>query len=213
MGKPHNDKGFSDVVLGRKFCTSCRIWRHIFDFYVAERWDDGTPRRFQGACRTCQRVDQRRRVGLRRRGEPYGKKKPAMDRETRNARKRELYHAMTPEQKRLRREYNRIYAEVRRRSRGVPQRNFVNRRTVVDEEGYELVPVGPISDWMRRNYGLNGGMMRLSVEIGIDDAKLAKILHRRVSRVKLETVDKILVFSSRGGNPALLPDLYPGLYQ
>jgi hypothetical protein len=178
----------------------------------------------------CERIEGRYRQGIKRRGSPYGKKKPSKlglrsnpgggyiieteeDREILRAYNREKYHHMTPEQRLLRREYNRIYAEIRRRRAGIPQRNFRNRRTVVDEEGYELVSVYPIARWIRENYGTNGGVGKLAREIHMEDRQIRRIAEEEINRVKLSTVDAILVLSSQGGNPALLFHLYPSLYE
>ena len=111
------------VVLGRRFCSDCKHWRHLIDFHARERGIDGEPTAWQSICATCQRIRCRVSAGIKRRGKPFEPRKPRMNHEQRLARARERYreYRKDPEWLELRREYERIYAEARRREQGIPR--------------------------------------------------------------------------------------------
>lgn len=119
------------IVLGRKFCSGCGRWRHVCDFGWFKRKGVYSIR---SRCQVCHRRSSRR-----------------------------YWHEMMRDQERAdrMREYGRIYAEGQRRARGVPRRNFHNRRTVVDKLEYAFLPREPL-------------VVRIELE-GITEHELAKV--------------------------------------
>jgi hypothetical protein len=136
------------VVLGRRFCSDCKHWRHLIDFHARERGIDGEPTAWQSICATCQRIRCRVSAGIKRRGKPFEPRKPRMSHEQRLARARERYreYRKDPEWLELRREYERIYAEARRREQGIPrdEARIARRHAGPDV----LIPVLPFSLWL-----------------------------------------------------------------
>mgnify|MGYP001594110098 CR=1 FL=1 len=54
---------------GRKFCCRCKRWRQLHEFY-AQKSVKGHYN-LRSSCRTCDRVESRRRMGLKERGRAY----------------------------------------------------------------------------------------------------------------------------------------------
>jgi hypothetical protein len=84
---------------GRKHCGKCGCWRWIGDFHVAKKIElvNGTIvlQRLQSWCMTCQRVNTREQLGLKRQGKPYQQQNAKYGTKwskKRKERKRELYN-------------------------------------------------------------------------------------------------------------------------
>ena len=136
------------MVLGRRFCSDCKHWRLLIDFHARDRDADGHPTAWQSICATCQRIRCRVNAGIKRRGKPFEPRKPRMTHQQCLARARERYqeHRKDPEWLELRREYERIYAEARRREQGIPRDEArIDRRNPGPDA---LVPVMPFSLWL-----------------------------------------------------------------
>lgn len=69
-GKHH----MAGVTMGRKFCTSCKHWRHLIYFHVHTKDTNGNPVRWQSRCETCHRIHKRITEGRRLRGFRYNQR-------------------------------------------------------------------------------------------------------------------------------------------
>jgi hypothetical protein len=103
----------------------------------------------------------------------------------------------TPEQIARRREYHRIYAEVRRRARGTKPRRFnydrANKRrrvTVVDHPEYLFLGPDPLLDEIERWPGTHRQLAQLA---GVPERSLDRIIHGDVRHVRLDVADKLAV--------------------
>jgi hypothetical protein len=189
---------------------------------VAERDDDGTPKRLQSWCSCCQRVHQRIVKGEEVRGRPYEAHRPnklgiptdAQGYAPQNEREREIYRAhqreryanRTPEQIEDQREYHRIYAEAKRRQAGIAPRPFkrlapqrpVGRFVVMlDAEPFLLW----LTRWLE---AMDFGLEQLARESGVASRR---ILDARASgKVGLDTVDRMM---TTAGEEHLVYVLYP----
>jgi hypothetical protein len=113
----------SPIECGRRFCSDCGRWRLLIDFHARRRDEAGNVIDWQTICATCQRLRTRVTQGIRRRGKPYGQRKPKPTPEQVRARARERYQERRkdPEWLASRREYERIYQEAKRRAAGIPR--------------------------------------------------------------------------------------------
>lgn len=142
------------VVLGRRFCSDCKHWRHLVDFHVRERDLDGEPIAWQSICKTCQRIRCRVTQGIKRRGKPFEARRPRMTHEQRLARARDRYqeYRKDPVWVELRREYERIYAEGKRREAGIPRDEKRLFKRDIGPDTY--IPLTPFSLWVEERHGI-----------------------------------------------------------
>lgn len=181
------------VVCGRKHCTRCGRWRLLLDFHPRERDAAGEVIAWQAMCKVCARRSERVSKGVRVRGRPYGPAHPRMTVEQRRARQREQYveRLKDPERLELRREYGRIWAEGKRRERGVPVRQFRNRRTVIDRIERVFLPREPLVSELeiwRAAEGTFEGLARLS---GVSARTIYRYRYGESSRVRIDVADRL----------------------
>lgn len=187
---PTNKKDF--VVLGRKFCQGkCGRWRLLVDFHVRRRDKDGNPVEWQGLCKTCQKMSQRK--------SPYPRK--SLTPEERRAYKRALHMRLRsdPEWAERNREYHRIYAEGRRRAQGIQPRfkQFENREV---SDGTPLVDPGPFVEWFN---SLNGS--RPAMDDGLA-RRVWAVRNGETKRIHISVIDQVTVLA---GQPEMTYILYP----
>lgn len=176
------------VVLGRRFCSDCKHWRHIFDFHARE-WDvDGNPVGFQAICKTCQRIRCRINSGMKRRGRPYEPRKPRRTHEEQLERARELYreHCENPEWLEMRREYERIYAEAKRREAGIPrdEAKMAKRKAGVDV----TISVIPFALWQEERIPFYDSWADLAAACGTSDRQLRRTRFNEKGELEQPTV-------------------------
>lgn len=179
-------------VCGHKHCTVCGRWRPILDFHVNARDDDGNCVRLQTICMCCERIRGRIRNGNRARGRPYEPRKPLMTAEQKLQTRREFYERARKDPKRaaLQREYQRIWAEAKRREKGVPPRNFKHRRTVIDKaERIFLDPAPIIAEIERQNGAIN--QVDLAALAGLPVRAIYRLQVGESKRVRLDVADKL----------------------
>lgn len=223
--------GPKTVVAGRRHCTGpnhqgCRFLPVSY-FYVAEWVDEAKtiPKRLQAHCQTCQKIDGRVRQGIQRRGKPYGQRKPSKlglkakpeggyvleteeDREKYREYQRERYRKLTKKQKDDRREYGRIYAEVRRRRNGVTPRSFKNRNTVPPGDSY--LPFEPFQEWVLEQLKIYT-VSELAEILGYSEKQIRRWRDgedsgKEIQYVSVSTVDRTFMALDR---PELMAILYP----
>jgi hypothetical protein len=204
---------------GRKFCTLCGRWRHIVDFHVAT-WRDDQAVALQARCMTCCRIKTRekkghqpRRWGACKRGHPRTPENTLVVRDAagydhRQCKvcRREDYRAKmaAPEFVERRREYNRFWAEGRRRRAGVQPRPLFAARAP-DHEQTPKLPVEPFRLWLERLLPRYGSLRNMAEALRVDESLLGHTLAGRKKYVLLTTVDKAL---TNEGN-TLWWELYP----
>jgi hypothetical protein len=197
------------VICGRRNCTRCTRWLHVNEFHARRRAPNGEPTNLQTHCKACQRAISRYNLGMKRRGKPYGKRKPKMTLEERKAHRRKIYakRIKDPKYKEERREYERIYAEIMRRRAGVPRRNF--SQTTLSGYG-ERLPPEPQEAWIQKK--LSNGYMNdkssLALACGVDPRALDRVLRHEYESITEDFVDGLL--TNEGSTD--LWEVYPHLY-
>ena len=197
-----------EIILGRKNCTRCKRWLHLHEFHVRVRHPDGSAKSYQTACKACQRTISRVQKGIRARGIPYEARKD-ITRKEKLANRRARYSVLMQDPQRVadRREYNRIYAEAKRREAGITRRNFKNKTL----PGFgELLPIEPLAHWFEKKLsnGYKGEPGRLALRCGINERALSRILNGEQDQVTEDFVDKVLM--AEGSTH--LWEVYPHLY-
>lgn len=189
----------------------CGRWRHIVDFQARD-WERGVARVLLSACDVCRRRRNRELQGIRKRGRPYERRKPAMTAEEKRRRKRDAAKRMTPEQREHKRAMDREYKAFQRRQAGVSPRNFSNH-VVDDERSY--VSLKPFRLWLSRT---ELSLHLLSARSGVSDRQLRSyregytttttrtgaLQRSPLSTVPVDVVDRVLLAA---GVP--LSELYP----
>lgn len=106
--------------------------------------------------------------------------------------KRERWANMTPEQKVLRREYQRIWTEGKRRAAGIPPRQFKNGKPPVERV---FLPVDPIVREMTRFMLVHDEMSwrGLARMVGTGDRALWRLRHRESRHIRVDLADRIAV--------------------
>lgn len=200
------------VVLGRRHCKDCKRWRHIHDFRVATWLNNKreTALTFSVYCRHCERIRGRvrnaRRAG---RDKPYGPRRKGQSREERNRRwsERHKFRMKTdPEYARDYREYQRIWAEGKRRKQRIKPNSFANRSSLSRRE--PVVSVEPLKEWLLDEYLRYMQIAEIARAANMDDARLAGLLNGRVQggNLTIGSVDKI---TTGLGRPEMTSILYP----
>lgn len=188
--------GTPTVVLGRRFCSDCKHWRHLVDFHARDRDVNGDVIAWQSICSTCQRIRCRVTAGIKRRGKPYEARRPRMSHEQRLARARERYQEFRkdPVWLELRREYERIYAEGRRRQNGVPRADARLDRRDIGPDAY--IPVDPFSLWMEERRPFYESWADFAAACGVSERALFRYRSdangHRQSNVTAGFVDRVL---------------------
>lgn len=153
------------IVCGRKHCATCQRWRHVSDFYCRHRTPSGAMRDLNGSCKKCQDRAQRERL------------------------------ARSEEAQAKRREYQRLYHEGLRRSKGIPPRQWGPRSKRMQPKRKTRdvrVDAGPfvawLDRWMQQQEGLRSvdqddGIVLMSLE---DLAREAGVSARSYSRARTE---------------------------
>ena len=183
--KPRKTGKTPAIVCGRKFCSVCKRWRHLLDFGVA-RWVDPitreVPMYWRSQCLTCERVIGREKnARLNGRDRPYGARQPRMRGQTRNRHwyQKHLERMKDPEYAARYREYQRMWAEGKRREMGVPAREAMyEKRQILD--GTPMVDATAFKDWFN---SLNGSTP--------SSESLGEALTRRISAVRSGEQKKI----------------------
>ena len=118
-----------------------------------------------------------------------------------------LVAGLSPERAKLRREYHRIWFEGWRRRQGIPERNFHNRKTVIDRAERVLLDPAPLLeaieerlDLERRSgwhpddtNGMLGGLEGLAQIAGISSRSLTRLRSGESRHVRLDVADQIAV--------------------
>ena len=157
------------VICGRKFCSHCGRWRLVaVDFELVRR---GRRLRFRSYCRTCQRLSNR-----------------ASTRRLVNDARRLA----------LRREYQRIWAEGKRRQDGVPARAFNDspsnprrRRTAVDRPERVLLPLEPLLQALVQVPETE--LSVLARRAGITPRTIYRYRYGESQHVRIDVADKLAV--------------------
>ena len=106
---------------------------------------------------------------------------------------RRRYHRETPEQRKLRREYGRIWREAKRRERGVPVRPWGGRkRSVVDRPERILIPAAPLVKLLEP-YRDTEKLGELARRAGVPDRSIGRLLSGESARVRIDLADKLAV--------------------
>lgn len=113
-------------------------------------------------------------------------------------RKRRKRERMTEDQRERHREYQRIWAEVRRRQAGTPERVFYHRARVTDRYERILLPTTPLLEhvewWIaaqRENGDGDYNYNTLCRAVGIDEASLRRLRSGESRRVRIDLADRI----------------------
>lgn len=204
---------------GRKHCSQCRCWRPLSDFGVVTGQD-----KLRSRCRTCERIAARFRLGIKRRGQPYGQQgrqatagiprtngasKLAYDSPEYRRYQRELSRRKTPEQVEQRREYQRIHTATQRRQNGSPEKVLQLRPHVPQRNGETIwLPVEPFAEWLRERVP-ERGLHQWAQGVNLNGDHVGKILRGTNQSVHIDVVDRAL--TADGGTH--LRELYPELYE
>lgn len=187
------------VVLGRRFCGDCKHWRHLVDFHVRDRDVNGEAIAWQSICMTCQRIRCRYVAGIKRRGRPYEPRRPRLTHEQRLARARERYQEFrkNPVWLEMRREYERIYAEARRRESGIPRDEVRIARRDPGPDAY--IPVEPFSLWLEERRPAYESWVDFAAACGLltpdgkgDERRLSRYRGDEQESVTAGFVDRVL---------------------
>jgi transcriptional regulator with XRE-family HTH domain len=181
------------IVCGRKHCTRCGRWRLLLDFHPRERNAEGEAIAWQAMCKACSRQSERVSKGNRMRGRPYEVWSPRITVEERRRRQREHWRKVKADPKKLelRREYGRIWAEGKRRERGVPVRQFRNRRTVIDRVERVFLPREPLLAELKLWKDAEGtfeGLARLS---GVSARTIYRYRYGESAHIRIDVADRI----------------------
>jgi len=209
-------------VMGRRLCTypnhAGPRWLPLSYFHARERLEDGTPTVWQSWCTTCMRIDQRIRLGVKKRGRPYEARKPAMTPDQVRARRRERYHALmaNPDWHERRKEYERIWQEGWRRRQGIqPRTAMIEKRKIGGLKADPSLEIMPFQEWIEERAsfyaaeyeviaadGQVAGLTHLAQACEIPPRTLRRFLdgrevdkngnERQITHVPLGTVDKCL---------------------
>lgn len=179
------------IVCGRKHCATCQRWRHVSDFYCRHRTPSGAMRDLNGSCKKCQDRAQRERL------------------------------ARSEEARRKRREYQRLYHEGLRRSKGIPARQWGPRSKRVKEQRKHknervdsTLFVAWLDRWTRQQEGLRSAnsdneTILMSLEDLAQEAGVSARSYRRArteGRVAIGIIDATLIAAHSDLN---LEDLLP----
>lgn len=214
----HSRHDASSIVMGRKLCGSKYHegprWLPIHYFDAQTRDIDGEPIAFQSWCKACNRIAQRIRVGVKRTGKPYQKRRQRMSHQERLERKRQRYHELKKDPQWLarRREYQRFYAEALRRAAGVPPRTVMFENRLVEVEngkanGERLDPQ-PLVDWIKRRSLAYGSTLSLASVIGVNEKALRRYVSGETRSVNEALVDSWLTIEGTTHIVELYPELY-----
>lgn len=121
---------------------------------------------------------------------------------------RERWKKMTPERRTLRREYERIYQEARRRAEGIDRRNLRRYEEAKAASG-EYLDIAPVQEFLKE---INSKMSinKMSTIAGMDTSQLERFMHGtdsygKPARITLANADRIF---TRFGFPELLSICY-----
>lgn len=234
--KPPGSGRTPAVVLGRRHCSTCTVWRPIHEFGVAQWWDPferTRPRFFRTDCHYCERLKGRvKNARLNGRDIPYGQRRPGRSPEERRRAHRERQKwrlENDPEFAERYRERQRIWAEGKRREKGIPRRDsLIANRFIGSPRQDPQLPIGPFQQWIRERAayyarkegttpqeGTVMGITVLADRCQIGERQLRRFLEgheidkngnrRDLREVALSTVDTCLV---NEGN-TFLWELYP----
>jgi hypothetical protein len=185
-------KGSNPVVCGRRFCNICGRWRHIVDFGVDSRTRRGTPITFSSKCRVCDRNQKRVKKGALPRAVGSAPRELRLEWRRLNTEEKRKNAAWLEE----RREYHRIYNEVRRRKAGVPPRHWVSNKR--GDTTDPLIPVSPLAAAVeasgvprievarRIGWFLPGGLgdeRRMAAQLGLGSDQRQRIRYRRAVEI------------------------------
>lgn len=168
----------------RRFCRSKLHegprWVSHTDFHV-KVWGDAEktwPAQLQSVCKACQRMHQREKIGIKRRGKAFEARKPRMTPEQVRARKRELYQEEKKDKARMeaRRARAREVATFKRRERGVAARRFRNQQHTGEAIYVDAVP---FLEWFTEWCVVTGQYDRV-IQLVIDS--WSKMLGREIDR-------------------------------
>lgn len=216
------------IIAGRKNCKSCKCWRPISDFSVAE-WEDKskkTPKYLSSRCHTCSRIQVRKKeTDLTGESGPYKRwvtsGMSAEEREQHHRKKRanRYRERMTNEEyvEDLR-ERKRFYEDKRRRNMGLPTKE-VEPSTYQRAKNDELMPIKPFQQWIDSRIEVYGSIEDFAVAVSTSPRtvhrwrtgrEIGKNGKERVfDKIPLNTVDLAI---TRDGAYALW-EIYPELYK
>lgn len=155
-------------------------------------------------CMECERAKARVRIGLRVRGEPYGARRPGFCRNGHRLIAENTYVRPNGDRqcRTCRREYDRIWAERRRRLDGVKAVGRVRETPVAYGERIHL-DAGPFAEWLRENAPAGEGERTAwAGRFGVNESTIRRIVDGTQLTVHIDTVDRVV-------GPAVLNELYP----
>lgn len=209
-----------NVVLGRKFCSSCRRWRPVSDFTLWRDTRRGDKLRLMSQCQACSRAQARIRMGLKERGKPYGITSGAPYGASRwshclaghplDGPKADTYRDYLGFRRCAicRREFDRFAAERKRRAAGVKPRGL-KRRTRWARGERRSVPVAPFLEIVRERRQAGASWEDLARLFGIDGRQLRRYEDGSETKIHIDTVDAALI----ADGSRTLWELYPELYE
>lgn len=163
----------------RHRCAICKTWKTVECFYI-KRYSKGY--KWESYCKPCKVL--------------YNRQKIIQDQET---------HRSYLEERRIR------YHDDRRR-RGLkcyPQKGVRSLAFPEKENRRELLPVGPISEWVTQKAKVYGGNKQLAKYCGVDERTITRLASKEYSETTFALVDEIL---TREGS-TFIWDLYPVEYE
>lgn len=200
------------VVMGHRICNS-KVhqgprWVPLTSFDAHKRDDDGNAIEWQYVCKACNRIIQRHRTGMKRRGRPYQQRVAAMSPEQRAAHRRQIHaeKMQDPAYVESRREYARIWAEVQRRKQGIEPRQMKAR---VTPGRYQRLDAEPMALWVQKNlprYESNSTIMGKAC--GVDEGTIRRLYYNKVDFIGEDLVDRMLL---KEGSTDLW-EVYPHLF-
>jgi hypothetical protein len=176
------------VVLGRKFCSSCKHWRHLIFFHVHTKDVEGNPVRWQSRCETCNRIHKRITEGRRLRGFRYNP------------------HKRTDPEKLRARARARNTRRMNSRRRGDPLVPLKPLADALDEISHEFDSMRQFASYLGAD---RENLKRLIAQVDVrKDGEIRKWLD-----IRLSMVDDILTKLEIPLPEVYDPDKYPWLYE
>lgn len=208
------------VTCGRRLCMSKfhegPRWLPVAYFPPAE-WFEGEEfvKRIHPLCHACARLAYRERHDAKPRSQSNGLRADPLgngyvveteeEREIYRAYQRRRYQKSKKDPKKVeaRREYQRIYAEVRRRQRGIEPRVMKKERKL-KKENVDAAPFAEWIEWYTKSHLMT--LRELASISRISESTLSKIKNGDRGEIGLGSVDRVLRAVDRGPD---LDDLYP----
>lgn len=145
-------------------------------------------------CKTCIRINTRKRAGMKRRGEPFQPRKVRMTPEQRRARKRDLMREKMkdPAFRENRREEQRVRLYLKAHKAGVKQRELKRLAPPPQPKRAVMYDCEPMTEKIVAYMKCTGiGGTRIAAKAGLDEKYVRRILRGEYQQLTLDVADRL----------------------